>query len=127
VIWVFVVCLVGLTVAGVLVVTRIEQGPSMLDRVAAIDIITAAFMGFVAVVSAMTGRRDLIALMVALALVGFLSTVTVARFAAVESDEERRILTREELAAQLREEERRPDEAAPVHDVDSLASPREEE
>ncbi len=120
--WVYLACLGGLTVAVFLVVTRIEQGPSMLDRVAAIDIVTASLIGFVAVSSAMTGRGDLIALLAALALVGFLSTVTIARFAAVESERERRILSREELEALLRAEASRRDQDAPVHDVDGLAA-----
>lgn len=111
---VYVACLVLLALAVLLVLTRIEQGPSMLDRTVSLDVVTAGLMGFVAIVGAMTRRTDLIALMVALALVGFISTVTIARFAAAESDEERRILTPEELVPVP------PllDDDAPVHDVD---------
>ncbi|NCD18837.1 MAG: pH regulation protein F [Actinobacteria bacterium] len=115
---VLVACLAVLALSVILVVTRVEQGPSMLDRAVSIDVITAALMGFVAIMSAMTGRTDLVPLMAALALVGFLSTVTIARFAAAESDEERRILTREELEELLAREPELTDDAAPVHDVD---------
>lgn len=121
--WVYVVCLATLALAVVVAVTRVEQGPSMLDRAVAIDVITAGLMGFVAITAAMTGRTDLIAIMAALALVGFISTVAVARFAGAESDEERRILTREELEALLRDEPQLRDEDAPVHDVDQTAIP----
>lgn len=115
---VLVACLAVLALSVILVVTRVEQGPSMLDRAVSIDVITAALMGFVAIMSALTGRTDLVPLMAALALVGFLSTVTIARFAAAESDEERRILTREELEELLAREPELTDDAAPVHDVD---------
>jgi multicomponent Na+:H+ antiporter subunit F len=115
---ILVACLAVLVLSVILVVTRVEQGPSMLDRAVSIDVITAALMGFVAIMSALTGRTDLVPLMAALALVGFLSTVTIARFAAAESDEERRILTREELEELLAREPELTDDAAPVHDVD---------
>lgn len=115
---VLVACLAVLALSVILVVTRVEQGPSMLDRAVSIDVITAALMGFVAIMSALTGRTDLVPLMAALALVGFLSTVTIARFAAAESDEERRILTREELEELLAREPELTDDAAPVHDID---------
>lgn len=116
--WILVACLAVLVLSVILVVTRVEAGPSMLDRAVSLDVITAALMGFVAILSALTGRTDLVALLAALALVGFLSTVTIARFAAAESDEERRILTREELKELLASEPVLTDDAAPVHDVD---------
>lgn len=116
--WILVACLAVLVLSVILVVTRVEAGPSMLDRAVSLDVITAALMGFVAILSALTGRTDLVALLAALALVGFLSTVTIARFAAAESDEERRILTREELEELLASEPVLTDDAAPVHDVD---------
>lgn len=115
---ILVACLAVLVLSVILVVTRVEAGPSMLDRAVSLDVITAALMGFVAILSALTGRTDLVALLAALALVGFLSTVTIARFAAAESDEERRILTREELEELLASEPVLTDDAAPVHDVD---------
>lgn len=115
--WVSIACLAVLTVSVLIAVTRVEQGPSMLDRAISVDVITAGLMGFVAILGAMTGRSDLIALMAALALVGFISTVTIARFAAAESDEERRILTRAELEALLAQEDLADDDA-PIHDVD---------
>ncbi|MGM0385858.1 MAG: monovalent cation/H+ antiporter complex subunit F [Actinomycetota bacterium] len=118
---VLVACLAVLVLSVILVVTRVEQGPSMLDRAISIDVITAALMGFVAILSALTGRTDLVPLMAALALVGFLSTVTIARFAAAESDEERRILTREEMEELLAREPEFTDDDAPVHDVDRPA------
>lgn len=115
---VHIVCLVILAAAVLIVLTRVEQGPSLLDRALSLDVITAGLMGFVAILGAMTGRTDLIALMAALSLVGFLSTVTIARFAGEDSVDERRILTREELEELLASEEPLADDDAPVHDID---------
>ncbi len=117
----YMVCLAVLTLATLLVVVRIERGPSVLDRAVAVDVVTSALIGFIAIFSAMQRRTDLIHLMAALAIVGFLSTVTISRFAGSESDEERRILTAEEEAQLLLAEMRLDDDAAPVHDVDAVA------
>lgn len=116
----FLACLGVVAIASILVVIRIERGPSLLDRAVAVDIVTSALIGFLAVFSAMQQRTDLIALMAALAAVGFISTVAVARFAGAETDEDRRILTAEEEAQLLLNETRLDDDAAPVHDVDAV-------
>ncbi|MDO5495964.1 MAG: monovalent cation/H+ antiporter complex subunit F [bacterium] len=119
--WLYVLCLAILVISSVVVMFRVEKGPSMLDRAVSVDIITAGLVGFTAIFSVLMDRTDLLSIIVALALVGFLSTVTVARFAANESDVDHHILTREELEALGEENERLADDAAPVHDVDALA------
>lgn len=116
----YVILVVLLVVAAFLALIRVERGPSILNRAVSVDVVTSALIGFTAIFSVMEQRSDLVIIMVALALVGFLSTVTVARFAAADNDVERRILTREELERLALEEEQLDDEAAPVHDVDAL-------
>ncbi|HZK05092.1 MAG TPA: monovalent cation/H+ antiporter complex subunit F [Actinomycetaceae bacterium] len=123
---IYVICMLALIAAALLVLVRVERGPSMLDRGISVDVITAAIIGFIAVFSVAQKRSDLTHIMAALALVGFLSTVTLARFAAHESDADRHILTREEFEELHVEDERLPDDAAPVHDVDALAEAEEE-
>lgn len=118
---VYLACLVVLAAAVVIALFRVEVGPSMLDRAIGVDVVTAALIGFIAVLSVMQDRRDMVAILAALALVGFLSTVAISRFAAAESDVERQVLSLEELEGTL-EPERLPDDAAPVHDVDALAA-----
>ena len=113
------VCLAIIAIATLLVVVRIERGPSVLDRALSVDVVTSALIGFIAAFSALQRRTDLVHLMAALAIVGFLSTVTISRFASSESDEERRILTAEEEAQLLLSDTRLDDDAAPVHDVDA--------
>lgn len=95
-----------LAVAALLIVARIERGPSMLDRAIALDALVASLMGGLAMWSAATGRDDLVNVLVVLALVGFIGSVTLARFVAVEPEDEGRILTPEEVRihdARLRE------------------------
>lgn len=93
------VCGALLGVAAVLALVRAEKGPSMLDRAIALDILTGALVGAIALEAAWSRRIDTVPILVVLALVGFVASVTVARFAAVEPEGEGRILTREELAA----------------------------
>lgn len=105
------VCGVMLTIGTTLALLRAERGPSMLDRVVALDVVTAAVLATVALISALQRRSDLLPVLVVLSLVGFIGSVTIARFAATESDEERRMLTREEARA-LRAEQRAAELAA---------------
>ncbi|WP_182112410.1 MULTISPECIES: monovalent cation/H+ antiporter complex subunit F [unclassified Actinotalea] len=93
------VCGALLGSAAVLALIRAEKGPSMLDRTVALDILTGALVGGIALEAAWSRRVDTVPILVVLSLVGFLASVTVARFAAVETEGEGRILTREELAA----------------------------
>src|SRR5699024_10693631 len=78
--------------AAVLVaIIRVERGPSMLDRIVGLDVVIAALIGTAALWSAATGRADLVPLLTVMALIGFVASVTLARFAAIEPQEEGRI------------------------------------
>lgn len=85
--------------AAVLALVRAERGPTMLDRTLALDVLTSVVVGAVALHAAWTMRTDTVPVLVALAMVGFIGSVTIARFAAVEPPGEGRILTAEEVAA----------------------------
>ncbi|MCL1871637.1 MAG: monovalent cation/H+ antiporter complex subunit F [Promicromonosporaceae bacterium] len=85
--------------AAVLALVRLERGPSMLDRTVAFDVLTTTIVGAVAVEAAWSRRTESIPILVVLSLVGFIGSVTIARFAAREPEEERRIRTREEVEA----------------------------
>lgn len=93
------VCAVLLTVGAVLTLIRAEKGPSILDRAVALDVLTGVLVSAVAVEAAWSRRIDTVPILVVVALVGFVASVTIARFAAVEPEGEGRILTRQELAA----------------------------
>lgn len=103
------------SVAAVLTIVRAERGPTMLDRTVALDVLTSILVSVVALHAAWTRRTDTVPLLVALTLVGFVGSVAIARFAAVEPEGEGRVLTREEVAlleAQRRAEQEDEDRAA---------------
>lgn len=80
----------GLLITGgaVAALIRAERGPSILDRAVAVDVLVLALMAGLALWAAVTQRTDVVPVLVALALVGFVGSVAVARFAAVEPQDE---------------------------------------
>ncbi|MCC2334870.1 monovalent cation/H+ antiporter complex subunit F [Cellulomonas wangsupingiae] len=103
---VVVACSVLLTLGAVLAIVRAEKGPSMLDRTIALDIVVTTMIAGIALYAAYFRRADVVPLLVVLSLVGFVGSVTVARFAAVEPEGEGRVRTREEVAAEEAEKRR---------------------
>ncbi|MGH8928865.1 MAG: monovalent cation/H+ antiporter complex subunit F [Acidimicrobiia bacterium] len=97
---VVVACGIMLVIGAILAAIRIERGPSMLDRMVALDIVTSTLAIGVALESAWNRRVDTVPILAALALVGFMASVTVARFASVEPEDERRIKSIEEVEAE---------------------------
>ncbi|MDY5403414.1 MAG: monovalent cation/H+ antiporter complex subunit F [Trueperella sp.] len=75
-------CMALLFVAALLVLMRIFRGPTALERMVALDVMTSVVIGAVALLAALTRRADLLALFVALSLVGFVGSTTLARFLA---------------------------------------------
>ena len=114
--WVVILCGALLLAGCVLAVVRIEKGPSMLDRTIALDIVVATMISAGALYAAVQRRADIVPILVALALVGFVASVTIARFAAVEPEGEGRVRTREEIAAEELERMRRENAAGPSAD-----------
>jgi len=74
---------VGLVVLGVsflLTVWRVIRGPTLPDRVIALDMLVGIVMGFIALIAIRTGFTLYIDIAISLGLVGFLATVAFARF-----------------------------------------------
>ena len=59
---------------------RVVRGPTLPDRVLALDMLVAIAIGFIAVTRHPTGARSHVDIAIALGLVGFLATVAFARF-----------------------------------------------
>jgi multicomponent Na+:H+ antiporter subunit F len=72
--------LLVLSVALVLIVVRIVRGPTLPDRILALDMLIAAVIGFIATMGVKAGYTLYVDIAIALGLVGFLSTVALARF-----------------------------------------------
>lgn len=71
----------GLLLVGMLLaVIRLIRGPNLGDRILALDMITVLATGFIAGVAVLTGFSLYIDIAIALALVGFLATVALARY-----------------------------------------------
>ena len=75
-----VVCFGMLAAAALLVLVRLVQGSSVPDRIVALDTLLQVVVAGIAVAAAATGAGDFLAVLVAVSLLGFLGTVTVARF-----------------------------------------------
>ncbi|WP_240232866.1 cation:proton antiporter [Devosia lacusdianchii] len=74
------VALVILGLALVLATIRIIIGPTLADRVLALDLLTMVAMGFVGAIAIRTGLTLYLDIAIALALLGFLATVALARY-----------------------------------------------
>lgn len=74
------ICLVGLALAAGMCLVRLVRGPSVPDRIVALDALLLVVVAGIAVGAAATGDGDFLAVLVAVSLLGFVGTVTVARF-----------------------------------------------
>lgn len=76
-------CNFALVVLGVsffLTVYRVVKGPTLPDRILALDMLVGIAIGFIAVIAIRTGYTLYIDIAIALGLVGFLATIAFARF-----------------------------------------------
>ncbi len=69
-----------LAVSFLLTVWRVIQGPTLPDRVLALDMLVGIAIGFIALIAIRTGFTLYIDIAISLGLVGFLATVAFARF-----------------------------------------------
>jgi multicomponent Na+:H+ antiporter subunit F len=75
-----IVCYAGLTVAAVAAVVRLCLGPTVPDRIVALDSLLYVVVIGIAVAAATTGNGFFLGVLVAVSLLAFVSTTTVARF-----------------------------------------------
>jgi multicomponent Na+:H+ antiporter subunit F len=69
-----------LGVAALLLVVRITRGPTMLDRVVALDVLVAVVICGLALEAAVNRHSTTLPILGVLSLVGFVGSVTIARF-----------------------------------------------
>jgi multicomponent Na+:H+ antiporter subunit F len=82
------IALAILMLALVLTTLRVILGPTLADRVLALDQLVSIAIGFIAVIAVKTGFELYIDIALALALVGFLATAAFARYIYVRSRDE---------------------------------------
>lgn len=80
-----IVCAVLLGLTGLTCLIRIVRGPTMLDRTIAADVFVAACAGAIGVEAAIRQHSTTLPILVALALVAFLGSVAIARYAASQA------------------------------------------
>ncbi len=61
-------------------VVRLVRGPTLADRVLALDMLVTVGIGFIAVITVRTGYGQYLDVAIGLGLVGFLATVAFARY-----------------------------------------------
>ena len=81
-------CVLTLTAAAVLLAIRIALGPTMLDRVIALDVLVAVFIVGIAAEAVANRHTSTLPILVVLSLAGFVGSVSVARFTTPTSDVE---------------------------------------
>ena len=77
---ILVLCMVGLSLATACTLYRLVRGPSVPDRIVSLDVLVQIVVAGIAVAAAATGDGTYLAVLVAVALLAFVGTVTVARF-----------------------------------------------
>jgi multicomponent Na+:H+ antiporter subunit F len=74
------ICFVLLTVSGALCLGRVLAGPTLADRILALDCLLIIVVVGVGVDAAVTGRGIYLDVLLVVALVAFIGTTAVARF-----------------------------------------------
>ena len=77
--------LVMLAAAALLAFVRVVRGPTLPDRVVAIDLIGVLIVGVIVVSAAATGEQAFLDVAIVIALISFVGTVAYARY--VEREE----------------------------------------
>lgn len=78
--WASVIALILLALSLLVSVVRIVIGPTLADRVLALDLMTVVAMGFVGAIAVRTGLTLYLDIAIAVALLGFLATIAFARY-----------------------------------------------
>jgi multicomponent Na+:H+ antiporter subunit F len=82
------ICVAMLAVAAVLLVVRVTIGPTMLDRAVALDALVAVTIGALIIEAAVNRHTTTLPVLVVLTLVGFVGSVSIARFTRGSADVE---------------------------------------
>lgn len=81
-----IIAITGFLIAGALAGIRLLVGPSLADRVVALDVMLISLMGAIAVDAARRDDTTFLVLLVVLAIVGFTATVATTRFIEHEAE-----------------------------------------
>jgi multicomponent Na+:H+ antiporter subunit F len=82
------ICVAMLAMASLLLVIRISRGPTMLDRVVALDVLVAEVICGLALEAAVNRHSTTLPILGVLSLLGFVGSVSIARFTRGSDDVE---------------------------------------
>jgi multicomponent Na+:H+ antiporter subunit F len=82
------VCVGALGLAALMLVIRLALGPTMLDRIVALDVMVAVMICGLALEAAINRHTTTLPILVVLSLLGFVGSVSVARFTQGSDDVE---------------------------------------
>ena len=82
------ICVASLGVAALLLLARISSGPTMLDRVVALDVLVAVVICGLALEAAINRHTTTLPILGVLSLLGFVGSVSIARFTRGSDDVE---------------------------------------
>jgi multicomponent Na+:H+ antiporter subunit F len=82
------ICVAMLAMASLLLVIRISRGPTMLDRVVALDVLVAVVICGLALEAAVNRHSTTLPILGVLSLLGFVGSVSIARFTRGSDDVE---------------------------------------
>lgn len=85
---VLVICATFLGAAALLLLARISSGPTMLDRVVALDVLVAVVICGLALEAAINRHTTTLPILGVLSLLGFVGSVSIARFTRGSDDVE---------------------------------------
>ena len=77
-----------LSISAALALVRIVRGPSVLDRAVGVEVLVSTIVCALGVEAATTRHTATLPLLISLSLVGFIGSVSVARFVARDRDED---------------------------------------
>ncbi|MDO5696449.1 MAG: monovalent cation/H+ antiporter complex subunit F [Dermatophilus congolensis] len=81
-----VVLIVVLAAAALMSVTRIIRGPTVMDRAVANEVLVSTIVCMLGLEAAITRDMSTLPILISLSVIGFVSSVAVARFASNESE-----------------------------------------
>ena len=90
------ISMVLLAISFVICVFRIIIGPTLPDRILALDLLVALGIGFIAIIGVKTQFYLYVDIAISLGLVGFLATVAFARFV-LNGNKNKKIVVQEEI------------------------------
>ncbi len=76
----FLLLIAGLLLCCALCLFRIARGPTAPDRMVAIDILGTVVVGFVAILTAVSGKEYLLNVAIVWALISFVGTLALAKY-----------------------------------------------